>query len=341
MKRTPQCLSIFVVLGFWFSAGMIQADSSEWKLTASCETPNVLLGEPVHIQCVLTNTGKENAYESLSPISFCASISEDGRNFHPNETLDKQYWTSGSYRSIKPGGAVKESLVVLYNRRGKPEDVTSWLAFPKPGRYFVKIDYLGRAQSAPVEVTVREPKGGEARVWTRYADRRMFIYAQEFMSQKLYQAGFECVLSGTDPLDEKEAKDIEVVVARLKQEYPDSTYTKLFIPPEPANREPDPVEIEHKAEQELEAEYYDMKGFTKGNYPEALKAYNKARGELADRCIEAKMHSLEDARLQAQLLKDFIHKHLKPLPPEEWKRRYAAYAEEDKKNAGRKPNEED
>ena len=84
---------------------------------------------------------------------------------------------------------------------------------------------------------------------------------------------------------------------------------------------------------ELEAQWYDVKGFLKGNSEESKKL-DELTFELADRTGAEKpaerISKAEFDRQSAELLKTFVKKYSKPLTPEEWKRRYAEYEREEK-----------
>lgn len=102
--------------------------------------------------------------------------------------------------------------------------------------------------------------------------------------------------------------------------------------PESEKVERDPNEAFKKTVKELESQWYDVREFLGGTSKgrEELRGIAEPLFEKGTDSDPAKRLPEEEMdRQYAELVKTFVKKYCKPLPPDEWKKRYAVYAEQD------------
>jgi len=169
------------------------ADYSGLQLEIQLASPSVVLGEPVIVSLKLTNRGATPVTSSYRLIPGLM-ISQDGKSFSPYDP----HPFMGSVVAIQPrppellnpGQAKSVQVQVLYvpsllfssaepRAAAAGAESLSWeeralrayygpstkhLAFPRPGKYYLKARY-GSVESEVATLSVAYPKGGDARAW--------------------------------------------------------------------------------------------------------------------------------------------------------------------------------
>jgi hypothetical protein len=103
-----------------------------------------------------------------------------------------------------------------------------------------------------------------------------------------------------------------------------------LVGPRPNTENSGSIDPVTQATKELESEFYDLKGYWR-SFKELpwVREYSKKRLELYDRWAAGGITELERKQGEAALVREYVRKHAKPLPPAEWKRRYETYAKEE------------
>jgi hypothetical protein len=91
------------------------------------------------------------------------------------------------------------------------------------------------------------------------------------------------------------------------------------------NVSPNPVMVVFK---ELEGKWYDMRGLRTNRAPWRIEMARRTT-EFHERWAQGEMSQAEAWRREAELIKEYVVKHQKPLSKSEWKRRYKIYVEQD------------
>ncbi|MBI4027052.1 MAG: hypothetical protein HY360_18855 [Verrucomicrobia bacterium] len=315
----------------------------------------LLLGEPLVIHYSIKNIGSveqrfEN-YEDMRPIL----VSEDGETFkeivRPRRP-DPQPVAKLVSSSVLPNQSQTYSEVLLLDlsRVIRIGGSGAWLIFPRAGKFYVKVRYADPNDPAEDISTIRieEPKGMDAEAWNIYRDEGVFRYVQydgfigrvEYSNKKRYDQFY---------MGGKDSKDILARVEKIIKEFPDTTYGRILQNVRTKGQNPivgQPAEPKdasaylNEATKELEAQWYDVKGFPK-EHPEENEQYLDQVQQWFDERGEEKISEDEFGRRSAELLKTCVKKHSKPLSQEEWKRRYAQYDAEAKANQAKKKGKEE
>ena len=216
IKLAFSCLAILIA----FAGTVYQQESHSLnqKLKLSTKTPknNYVVGEKVPLSFEVTNISDTdvNVLDTLLGINagyLTLRISRDGVNF---EKYDAGWGTleivSSSKKLLKPNENIETSASVFWNskpmiskdlsadyaKKAVEGRILTDYAFPKAGNYFVKAAYsvflVGQddpitLESAPVQVSIEEPVGGDLMAWKKIKDRGdigYFIQQGDFRSSK-------------------------------------------------------------------------------------------------------------------------------------------------------------
>ncbi len=354
-KYSSAILAIALLFPF---RGICETSAKNWSLAVSIREADLTLGEPLALSCVLKNIGKDVQYVQIHPSYRKVFISDGATPYKIYEAYDRKiipsvttilsvlnkcacfagfpseddlkcaYFKGVEYRipKLKPGESETYPEFILFDRTrvvdGKRPE--SCLAFPTAGTFQVKVRYedeLGFAEDQ-ITVKVHEPIGQDAEAWKIYNHQDTFKYVQ-------YQGD----PFGLDESEEARLKGAEIKIQKILKDYSGTAYAKTIkrLPryEEKGPTQPEPRDILDQTLKELESAFYDVTGFGK-DHPKENNEYCQKLVELAD---QYDPENKEFWQRSAELLKSYIKKYSKPLPPEEWKRRYAKYAEEEKTKA--------
>lgn len=185
-------------------------------------------------------------------------------------------------------------------------------------------------------ISVSNPTGENEAAWKIYNDEGVFRYIQFSGSRGQNGCPYGSGNDGGFATPER-LKSIEARIEQILNKYPNTVYGKLLrkirqAPEKEAQPQTSAREIWDRAIKDLEAKRYDVKGFKK-DYPKEYNEYLNASAALFDRLCEKDVPEEEFFRQISENYKSFIKEHLKPLSEDDWKRRSAVYADEEKEQA--------
>jgi hypothetical protein len=125
---------------------------------------------------------------------------------------------------------------------------------------------------------------------------------------------------------------IERALGKTEISSPGLAYEKLLAlsagEDQPKPPENVTIDIQRQVVKELEAKWYDIKSLPTNSAPWA-KEYKRNSLQFYDLMAAGQMTMEEARRRDAEMLREYVLKHDRPLPPAEWKRRYEAYAKQE------------
>jgi hypothetical protein len=147
-----------LILGCWFAAGVA---SAQLQVTLQPQKTELLLGEPLWVTVVISNTGPQEVRLAESPLW----IAEGDQGFRRHSGSPGASFSSGL--RVPPQGRDITTRKVLLDWGAGGGRLQ--LALPRAGQYKIKVTAkphaAGEVASEVVALTVREPVGEELVVW--------------------------------------------------------------------------------------------------------------------------------------------------------------------------------
>lgn len=294
------------------------------RLTMFPDTNQLVLGEPIVLTAVLQNSGSEIIAIAPWAESFQFLISTNDSEFHEylhyfvlghDWRIHKRYLQAGELASVRLMLLVDLKQAVSGPKRGK-----NCLAITEPGVYQVKIKY-SNLETPAATILVSEPQAVDRAIYNFIRTNDHLLMHYQFPQHEL----------STNVLNS---------LGNLLVDRPTSAYRRYYetiFKPRTTNSNlvksasESPLQT---AIRELESQWYDVKGFGR-HHPEGHRPMLTIVMDLNDQLGQGKVSQEEFDTRRAELLRQYVRQYSKPLPPEEWKRRYEIYAKEDAERAAK------
>jgi hypothetical protein len=178
------------LLGIWALAAQVSSASTDIPQLSVVLSSRAayLLGEPVRLTVAVTNKApapirdiyRPAAFEDIEP-QIITWLSADGKSYArytPELPVLRQ---PPEPTSLGPGATWIFDLTVCYQTFSKQ------LAFPKPGKYYLKVAYplmrqqassYPRIESNCIEIHIRRPEEMETKVWERINTHEFLYFLQ-------------------------------------------------------------------------------------------------------------------------------------------------------------------
>lgn len=337
-NRLGSIYSMLVLLALVVCGNSI-AQPQPFTISLETDKSTYVLGESVGLKTVIS-------YNGNAPLDVNNPLDNDDYK----ERIEIAFGDSGDFKRFLTWAEAKDALndrsksfprlhwvtgsKTTYNnnlfcwRRGFiPDGTTNLLVFPKTGSFqikytisFGKADYLQTTTIVFIEPETDADR--KAWQWLQKQDENIL---EEYGDLDHLLAVAEVRTGVLGHLNE------------LLNQYPESAHAKyvnlqltnaLSAQRAAHSTINPPLPPAEKAIKDLEAEWYDVKGYWRDIKLPGARDYAQKRTDLYELQFSGQITEAERSRREAEMITAHIRKYCQPLPPAEWKRLNDGYAKE-------------